>query len=225
SSPTARRCRPTVCRGATSSSTWARRWRSPASPPAAAPTRRSCPTPSSPRRASRACRSTSPPRWRGTARRPGPAPGATGARPSRIEGNPKHPESLGSTNTYIQADVLNMYDPDRSTSPSEKGTNRTWDDAAAAIAKLGAKHKADGGKGLAILTEAHRSPTTARLLARLKSELPGAQVFRYEPWSRDNARAGAELAFGKVLESVYDLARAKVVVTLDSDILHSDGGG
>ncbi len=79
------------------------------------------------------------------------------------------------------------------------------------------------GKGLAVLTEAHRSPTTARLLARLQGELPGAQIFRYEAWSRDNARAGAELAFGKVLEPVYHVDKAKVVVSLDADFLMNEG--
>ena len=144
-------------------------------------------------------------------------------RPTKIEGNPLHPESLGSTNTWIQADVLNLYDPDRSTSPAQKGENRSWGDAVAALRALGAKHRKEGGKGLAILTEAHRSPTTARLLARLQGELPGTQVFRYEPWSRDNARAGAELAFGKVVEPIYHLDKAKVVVSLDADLLMNDG--
>src|SRR5215831_17755154 len=85
-------------------------------------------------------------------------------RPTKIEGNPKHPDSLGGANTFVQADVLNLYDPDRSTGPTEKGNGRTWDDALAALSALGAKHKAQGGKGLAILTEPHRSPTVARVL-------------------------------------------------------------
>jgi len=38
-------------------------------------------------------------------------------RPTKIEGNPRHPESLGATNTFAQAEVLNMWDPDRSDSP------------------------------------------------------------------------------------------------------------
>ena len=35
-------------------------------------------------------------------------------RPTRVEGNPDHPASLGSTSPYLQANILGLYDPDRS---------------------------------------------------------------------------------------------------------------
>src|SRR5688572_26043069 len=132
-------------------------------------------------------------------------------RPTKIEGNPRHPESLGAANAFAQAEVLNLYDPDRSASPSEKGQERSWEDAAAALRALGEKHKATGGKGLAILTEAHRSPTTKRVLDELKKQLPGAAIFRYEAFSRENAREGARLAFGQRLEPVLRPEKAKVI--------------
>lgn len=80
-------------------------------------------------------------------------------RPTKIEGNPRHPESLGSTSSFIQASVLDLYDPDRSQSPREKGQAKTWDDASAFLRKLGDDAKKVNGKGLAILVEDHRSPT------------------------------------------------------------------
>jgi MoCo/4Fe-4S cofactor protein with predicted Tat translocation signal len=145
-------------------------------------------------------------------------------RPTKIEGNPRHPESLGATNAFAQAEVLNLYDPDRSTAPAEKGQERSWEDASAALRALGQKHRQGEGRGLAILTETHRSPTTARLLAELKKEMPGAQVFRYSPFSRDNAREGARMAFGRPLEQVLRLDKARVVLSLDADFLMVDGG-
>src|SRR5439155_6401088 len=38
---------------------------------------------------------------------------ANEARPTKIEGNPEHPDSNGGTDRYTQASILNLYDPDR----------------------------------------------------------------------------------------------------------------
>ncbi|MGZ3448777.1 MAG: TAT-variant-translocated molybdopterin oxidoreductase [Polyangiales bacterium] len=144
-------------------------------------------------------------------------------RPTKIEGNPRHPDSMGSTTVHLQALVLDMYDPDRSVKPRERGQERSWDDANAMLRSLAAKVKADGGKSLAIVTEAHRSPTLASALAELKKELPNAKVVRYEPLGRQAAHDGAKLAYGEVLESVWSLDKAMVIAALDSDCFYTEG--
>jgi molybdopterin-containing oxidoreductase family iron-sulfur binding subunit len=123
----------------------------------------------------------------------------------------------------MQATVLDMYDPDRSSSPVNKGQKATWDDAAAAIRALGDSLRPKQGKGLAILMEAHRSPTLSRLFEDVKKTFPLAKTLRWEPFSRFNSLEGSRLAFGKRLERVHETGKAKVIASFDGDIFFTDG--
>ncbi|MFO0556176.1 MAG: Fe-S cluster-containing hydrogenase [Polyangiaceae bacterium] len=147
-------------------------------------------------------------------------------RPIKIEGNPDHPESLGATTAFIQASVLDLYDPDRSQKPRLKGADSTTEEAWKAIGDLGRDLLAKRGKGLGVLVEDTRSPTTSILLSTLMREMPEARVFRFEAFGRENQRAGLALAFGgpkfPPVDVTLDLAAADVVVALDADILGSE---
>ena len=59
-------------------------------------------------------------------------------RPTKIEGNPDHPASLGGTNAFAQASILDLYDPDRAQIITNFGDMRSWsqflDNAQAAAA-------------------------------------------------------------------------------------------
>src|SRR5215203_5983770 len=47
-------------------------------------------------------------------------------RPTKIEGNPDHPASLGATDVHAQASVLSLYDPEHPETPTQAGEIRTW---------------------------------------------------------------------------------------------------
>ena len=54
-------------------------------------------------------------------------------RPTKIEGNPLHPASLGSTDVFAQASVLDLWDPDRSQAVTHRGEVSTWEAFGAAL--------------------------------------------------------------------------------------------
>src|SRR6266852_5281624 len=81
-------------------------------------------------------------------------------RPTKIEGNPDHPGSLGATDVFAQAAVLGLYDPDRSQSVSFREKARTWNELIEELrARLGPNTEQALDARVAILTEAIGSPT------------------------------------------------------------------
>jgi molybdopterin-containing oxidoreductase family iron-sulfur binding subunit len=140
-------------------------------------------------------------------------------RPTKIEGNPDHPASLGGTDVFGQAHVLGLYDPDRSKTVMYLGQPRTWGDFKAALREPLAKQKAKGGAGLRFLTGRTTSPTFAAQMQGLLETFPGAKWASWEPAGRDNARAGAVLAFGEPLEAQYRFDRADVILSLEADFV------
>ena len=140
-------------------------------------------------------------------------------RPTKIEGNPDHPGSLGATDVFAQAAVLGLYDPDRSQTLTNVGEIRPWAAFLGTIRAALATQQPVKGAGLRILTESVNSPTLAAQLRDLLTRLPAAKWHQWDPASRENARAGATLAFGEYADAQYRLDRADVIVALDADFL------
>lgn len=146
-------------------------------------------------------------------------------RPIKVEGNPNHPASLGATDVFAQASLLTLYDPERSAAVLQNGqTASNGDNFLAALRGALDGVRASGGAGLYLLTQTVTSPTLGSQLARFSSQFPNAHWLQYEPFSRDNARAGAQLAFGQYVETRYDLSRADVILDLDNGLLDCVGG-
>ncbi|MCK6625100.1 MAG: TAT-variant-translocated molybdopterin oxidoreductase [Anaerolineae bacterium] len=146
-------------------------------------------------------------------------------RPTKIEGNPDHPASLGSSDVWLQAAILQLYDPDRSQVVTRFGTRiSTWaaflENFQAEIDNL----RGNGGAGLRILTGQVTSPTLASQIDAVLAEFPQARWHQYEPAGTDNSRAGARLAFGEDVETVYNLANAEVILSLDANFLGEGPG-
>ncbi|HEY2379621.1 MAG TPA: molybdopterin oxidoreductase, partial [Terriglobia bacterium] len=141
-------------------------------------------------------------------------------RPVKIEGNPRHPASLGSTDAFMQASLLDLYDPDRAKSITRRGAISRLDPFSSLISMQLDSMKAGGGSGLRFLSGRITSPSEGELIGRILQEFPNAIWHQYEPVNNDNARAGAQFAFGRFVDTVYNLDRADVIVSLESDFLY-----
>jgi MoCo/4Fe-4S cofactor protein with predicted Tat translocation signal len=145
-------------------------------------------------------------------------------RPTKIEGNPDHPSSLGATNVFAQASVLNLYDPDRAQTVTKFGEIQTWSQFVESAQAIAAAMKATGGAGFRILTGMVASPTLAAQIQSLLTMFPQAKWHQWEPAVGDGTREGAKLAFGTFLNTVYRPENADVILSLDSDFLGSGPG-
>ncbi len=146
-------------------------------------------------------------------------------RPTKIEGNPHHPASLGGTDIFDQACVLELWDPDRSQSVVHRGEISTWDAFGVELAGLAARCAANAGEGLRVLSGTVTSPTLIAQLESLQQGYPRARWHVHQACGNENALAGARLAFGVPLSAQLHLQRAAVILSLDADFLSDPGAG
>src|SRR5687767_11364960 len=145
-------------------------------------------------------------------------------RPTKIEGNPDHPSSLGATDVFAQAAILDLYSPDRAKAITRTGRVASWDALVKEIQPALEKAALAKGKGLAVLSETITSPSLARQRGAFLAKFPDARWHQWSPIHRDNERKGAMLSFGRDVSTVLDLSSAEVIVSLGANIL-DDGPG
>jgi molybdopterin-containing oxidoreductase family iron-sulfur binding subunit len=139
--------------------------------------------------------------------------------PVKVEGNPKHPASLGATGPHAQASLMDLYDPDRSATVIYDGRVSDWVSFLGALDSMLAEQTATGGAGLRVLTGTVISPTLGAQLQALLAKYPGARWHQWEPAGRDNVRLGAQMAFGGMVNTTYHFDKADVIFSLDADFL------
>ncbi|MCW5980357.1 MAG: TAT-variant-translocated molybdopterin oxidoreductase [Bryobacteraceae bacterium] len=142
-------------------------------------------------------------------------------RPTKIEGNPKHPDSRGACSAYAQASVLGLYDPDRSQHVARGGRKSDWEE----FARFAKEHFTGDGKGVWLLSGYFASPSFEAVRGHFSRKFPGARWVEYEALGRESIERGAELAFGERVETHYDFEKADVILALDSDFLGVDSPG
>ena len=144
-------------------------------------------------------------------------------RPTKIEGNPEHPASRGASDAFMQASILNLYDPDRSQVVRRMGEISTWSEFVAALQPILTAAKTNGA-GLRILTQTITSPSLGAQMQQVLAQFPGVRWHQWEPTGGDALREGNRLAFGSYVNTIYDFTKANVVVSLGSDFLEEGPG-
>lgn len=139
-------------------------------------------------------------------------------RPTKIDGNPAHPASLGALDSITQASVLTMYDPDRAQSVMQNAMIATWDDFFEYARPLIQQMVKGGGSGLRFLSQTSMSPTFLDMMSKILKIFPNAQWAIYDPMSTSPEKT-SELAYGKPVHTYYDLTKARRIVSLDADFL------
>ena len=146
-------------------------------------------------------------------------------RPTKVEGNPLHPMSMGASDAFLQAELLGLYDPARSR--TARGPSSVKGDVYDAFHTWWGTHSAElmtgQGAGMHVLLAPSTSPTQEALVAKLTSVLPKVRFHAWESVHRDQELKAAATAFGKALDQHVDFSKADVVVALDSDFLGLDG--
>jgi MoCo/4Fe-4S cofactor protein with predicted Tat translocation signal len=154
-------------------------------------------------------------------------------RPTKLEGNPDHPNSRNddpsdrgssATDIFSQASVLTLYDPDRSQIPLYREESRTWSTFVGELRTALDEQRPKQGAGIRFLTETATSPTLAAQFKGILTEFPLAKWHQYEPVNNDNARAGAMMAFGQPVNTIYDFSKADRILALDADFLSAHPG-
>lgn len=135
-------------------------------------------------------------------------------RPTKIEGNPEHPSSLGSTNIYQQAAILDMYDPDRSRSVKYNGERKSFSDFISAVAE-----NLNPSSRVVFVSESNSSMTLNRFKRQALDKYPNSVWVNYEPFGEENQLLGSQIAFGRKLRVSPDLSSAKVIISLDADFM------
>jgi len=146
-------------------------------------------------------------------------------RPTKIEGNPLHPNNQGKTSAFAQASVLGVYDPDRLKFPVYNNPTRgkldaTWDDFAAWQKDHFAKFDDTKGQGLGFIIDKKSGPTRLRMINAIKVRWPKASVVMWNPAESRGSIDGSVIAFGSPRFVRYDFDDVERVVSIASDFMN-----
>jgi MoCo/4Fe-4S cofactor protein with predicted Tat translocation signal len=145
-------------------------------------------------------------------------------RPIKVDGNPDHPVNKGKICAKGQANILNLYDPERLKTPlirrSSMFNEVSWkevdNDILAALTFAASKE-------IDIVTNPITSPTTLKIIEDFKVKYPTTKVYSYSLFNDDIKNSAWQKTFGSPKYPLVKWNEAKVIVSLESDFLGVNG--
>ena len=148
-------------------------------------------------------------------------------RPVKVDGNPDHPINRGRLCATGQATLLQMYDPARLRQPhtgaaSAHSGDVTWERVdTEAVQQLAACIR--DGKQVVLVTGPQTSPSARKVIADFKAAFPTTRVLTYDRLHEESRRRGWERTYGGGSVPAIAWQKARVIVTLEADILGAEG--
>lgn len=142
-------------------------------------------------------------------------------RPTHLAGNPLHPLG-GGLNSFAQASVLDLYDPERSQKPMGAGKELSWAKANELLAAAIDEAKKSSGASLGVVMGGSTSPTYQRLLGEVKAAFPQIKLFQYEAVGGEGQAAANKEVLGADVKPFVKLGSAMRIFSLDCDFLGVD---
>ncbi|HEY0792162.1 MAG TPA: TAT-variant-translocated molybdopterin oxidoreductase [Chthoniobacterales bacterium] len=144
-------------------------------------------------------------------------------RPTKLEGNPLVPFSNGGTDTFTQASILDLYDPDRAKTFLQDGKESSAQALDEYLTGVQRDLQSGQGAGVAFLIDEQYAPTRDRLLGAIKAKYPQANFYADEPLGYGEFHAANEAIFGPDVLAQPALGNADVILALDADFLGQEG--
>lgn len=139
-------------------------------------------------------------------------------RPIKIEGNPLSLVTRGGTMASDQASVLSLYDSHRYKGPKIKGVNTQWLQIDEEV-KEKLKLLIDEGKEIHLITGPISSPSTIRVIKKLKKKYPTLKHLVYEPAGAESILQANRDCFGISSYPQFLIENTKLIVSFSADFL------
>jgi Fe-S-cluster-containing dehydrogenase component/anaerobic selenocysteine-containing dehydrogenase len=147
-------------------------------------------------------------------------------RPLKIDGNPEHPINQGKICARGQANILNLYDPERLKYPqiNKNGTFEKISWQSAHETAIGALNDASqNNKEIAIITHTVVSPALNQLLSDFSRKYHSTRIYSYELFDNENSREAWKQCYGDTEPLNIDWSKCKTILAVEGDFIGNEG--